>query len=77
AGLAPFAGAVTDPHGADAAALAERARDTFDADVGLGVAPARVVEDAGHDATEIVFAVSTPDGARTREMRFFGTGERA
>ena len=76
---AVFAGATTLP--ADdtttAADLAAAAAKDFDAEVGVGVAAPEVVEDAGHPASIFPIAVVTPEGAETREMRFFGTGERA
>ena len=73
-----FAGSTTlggDP--ASATELATRARSAFDADVGLGVAAAQVVDDSGRTASLITFAVSTPLDTRERLMRFFGTGEHA
>ncbi len=57
--------------------LAARARSEFAADAGVGIAAAEVVDDAGQAASLITFAVSTPDESRERQMRFFGTGERA
>lgn len=77
AGVAGFAGSITDPHAHDAGDLARRARDAYGADAVLGVSPSRVVDDAGHEASELTFTVSTPEGSRSRDMRFFGTGERA
>lgn len=73
-----FAGATTlGVTGEGASGLAERARADFTADVGVGVAAAEIVDDAGQVASVIVFAVSTPDSTKERTMRFFGTGERA
>jgi hypothetical protein len=43
----------------------------------VGISFPEVVEDAGHLASIITFAVATPEGTRERQMRFFGTGERA
>jgi nicotinamide-nucleotide amidase len=62
---------------ASAAALARRAREAHGAAVGVGVGAPRVVEDAGQRASLIAIAVVTPEGEDTRELRFFGTGERA
>lgn len=57
--------------------LAERARSGSGADVGVGIAAVEVVDDAGQPASLITFAVATPEATRERQMRFFGTGERA
>ncbi len=74
-----FAGGVTLP--ADdmttATGLAERARTDFTGEVGVGVARPTVVEDSGQQASIFTVCVVTPDGAYTRTLRFFGTGERA
>lgn len=78
-GIAVFAGGTVAPAGtaASATALARRARDEFAADVGVGVAAAEVVEDAGDQATILTVAIVTPEAAGTRQLRFLGTGERA
>lgn len=60
-----------------AAEMAQTARDTFGADVGVGISPPRVVEDAGDSATELDIAIETPDRLTVESMRFLGTGERA
>ena len=73
-----FGGGLTIPFGTDTAmGTAERSRTTFGVSVGLGVSDAAVVDDAGQKATLMTFAVVTPDRSAEREMRFFGTGERA
>jgi len=80
AGDAPpwFAGSLTGRTGSgDAVSLARRARDVFGGDIGLGVSDAEVVEDSGHPASLITFAVVTQSEERWRRMRFFGVGERA
>lgn len=76
-GITGFAGGTTTVSGPDATDLARQAAAAFAVDVGLGVSEARVVEDSGEEATEVTFAVVTRDGDTTRDMRFFGTGERA
>jgi hypothetical protein len=76
-GIAGFGGGTTTASGPDATDLARQAAAAFAVDIGLGVSEARVVEDSGEKATEVTFAVVTPDGDTTRDMRFFGTGERA
>jgi nicotinamide-nucleotide amidase len=72
-----FAGGTVFPTGSDAAALAQGARTAFGAGVGLGISEARLVDDSGEQATLVTVAVSGVAGAEEREMRFFGTGERA
>ncbi len=76
-GVMGFAGGTTVPIGPDAVDLARRAVAVFGAEIGLGVSEPRIVEDSGEQATEVTFAVVTPDGETSRDMRFFGTGERA
>lgn len=77
-GAAGFVGGLTLQEGSEtAASAAERARVTFGADLGLGVSDATVVDDAGQQATVMTFAVATPERSGDREVRFFGTGERA
>jgi nicotinamide-nucleotide amidase len=76
-GVMGFAGGTTVPIGSEALDLARRAASVFGAEIGLGVSEPRIVEDSGEQATEVTFAVVTPDGETSRDMRFFGTGERA
>ena len=78
AGASSFLGGLTAGSSSRSAAeLAEQAKDLFGADVGVGVSGATVTEDAGSEATLMTFAVSTPDRSEERQMRFFGSGERA
>lgn len=57
--------------------LAYRAREAFDAEVGIGISNPEVVDDSGQPASIFTISVVTPDGAEDRAMRFFGTGEHA
>lgn len=77
AGSSLFLGGLTLTSTPSAAAAAVRARAAFAADVGLGVSDVVVVDDAGGQASVITFAVVTDERTAQREMRFFGTGERA
>lgn len=76
---AVFAGGVTLPADdiTDAAALAERALDTFGSAVGVGVSAPELVDDSGQLASVFSICVITPEQSTTRKMRLFGTGERA
>lgn len=76
-GVGGFAGGMTVTDAGDAVEAAQRARSTFESDIGLGVSTPRIRDDAGDPATEMTFAVVTDNGEEIREMRFFGVGERA
>lgn len=76
-GISGFGGGTTAVDGADALELARRAKAVFDVKIGLGISEPRISEDAGEQVTEMTFAVATPDGEDSHDMRFFGTGERA
>lgn len=78
-GRGVFAGGIisADLPAATSVELARRACDAFAAEVGVGIGEAVVVEDSGQSASIFPVTVMTPEGERSRDVRVFGTGERA